>query len=80
MDMPIVGGFSGSPVVSLDGSVVGVAVFASYRHLRVSEVDSEMTPRSRTTRLLDPAHVSFAVSATLVKQMVEGVSLEGVQK
>ncbi len=80
LDIPMVGGFSGSPVVSLDGSVVGVAVFATHRHIRVREADGAKTSLSDTTRLLDPAHVSFAVSATLLKQMVEDIRVEGDQK
>lgn len=79
LDVPLVGGFSGSPVVNFSGKVVGIAVFATHRHIKVMADDAK-TSRGDTTRILDAAHVSFAVSATLLKEMLDGINREGFSK
>jgi hypothetical protein len=71
-NVPIVGGFSGSPVLNLRGEVIGVATFSSHRLLRVQEIRpaGEPVAVSSTTRILDPAHVSFAVSKQFIEEML----------
>ena len=71
LGIPLVGGFSGSPVVNLDGEVVAVAVFASHRLLNAREELGERPTLSSTTRILDPAHVSFAVSVSLLAELLD---------
>jgi S1-C subfamily serine protease len=65
MNIPLIRGFSGSPVVTIDGKLVGIAVFASHRQINTD-----------TKPILDPAHVSFAVSTKLLKGMIEEVNRE----
>lgn len=64
LGIPLVGGFSGSPLLNTEGEVVGVATFASHRLLHAREQTATRPTLSSTTRILDPAHVSFAVSVT----------------
>lgn len=80
LDIPMVGGFSGSPVLDFEGRVVGIAVFATHRHIGVREADEAKPTFGGTTRLLDPAHVSFAVSAKLLRQMIEDLRVESDRK
>lgn len=78
LDVPLVGGFSGSPVMNFGGKVIGIAVFATHRHIKLMGTDNSKASRGDTTRILDAAHVSFAVSATLLKGMLEEIDRESI--
>ena len=76
LGIPLVGGFSGSPVVNVDGEVVGIAVFATHRLLNAREEQGARPTLSNTTRILDPAHVSFAVSTILLAELLDEANRE----
>jgi S1-C subfamily serine protease len=70
---PIVGGFSGAPLMNTDGEVIGVVTYSTFRIFEARELSTDARPtlNQGTSRILDPAHVSFAVSATHVSQVIE---------
>jgi S1-C subfamily serine protease len=72
-NIPLVGGFSGGPIINLDGQLVAITTESSYRMLKSDEVVSNNRSRVRKgpIRLLDAADVNFAVCAVHLKKCLD---------
>jgi S1-C subfamily serine protease len=67
-NLPLCGGYSGSPLVDESGSVVGIATFSSYLHLAATTGKPTIPSPEGTRRVLDPAQISFAVSVAELRK------------
>lgn len=76
-NIPLVGGFSGAPIVNMNGEVIGIATASSYRMIGADEIlrsEHGLVKRSGNIRLLDAANFSFAVSAELLSRWLQQLS------
>ena len=64
-NLPLVGGFSGAPIVNMAEEVIGVATVSSFRFIDAKEVPlgKNNVLNFGPTRLLDAANINFAISA-----------------
>ncbi len=67
-NLPLGGGYSGSPLVDESGSLVGMATFSSYVHLTTSPEKPTIPSPEGTRRVLDPAQINFAVSVAELRK------------
>jgi len=67
-NLPLCGGYSGSPLVDESGCLVGLATFSSYVHLTATTGNPTIPSPEGTRRVLDPAQINFAVSVAELRK------------
>jgi hypothetical protein len=77
-NLPLVGGFSGAPVVNAKGQLVGITNESSYRLLNAEEIVIGVHGQiaSGNTRLLDAADMNFAVNARQLRKWLMSITGE----
>lgn len=76
-NLPLVGGFSGAPVVNAKGQLVGITNESSYRLLKAEEIviGKHGQIQRNNARLLDAADMNFAVKADHLKDWLDEITV-----
>lgn len=76
-NLPLCGGFSGSPIINLDGEVIAIATQSTHIHLEqaaTSGAASAPLVRWERSRILDPAQINFGIDAALLTDWLKSQS------
>ena len=65
-NLPLVGGFSGAPIINMQGQLVGITTESSFRVIKADEITSKRIGDigKGPIRLIDAANINFAIGAS----------------